>query len=186
MSRELHTLPVLALRETVLFPGVTVPLGVGRKQSVAAVEAAIEADTPRLFAVTQREDGEPIHPSNLYTTGVMVRIAQVNRSAESIQLVVQVEGRAHAVRFTEGDEHLTALVGDMTDILPPSPEDKLLQALEKELRERGLLLATKTGMPEPMVRQALGSIDGVSRAWVWVGPPLSRSGPKFGSCPMML
>src|SRR5438045_8088301 len=71
-------LPLVALRETVIFPEMIVPLQVGRDKSVAAVNAAVEAGS-QIALVTQRlADQEDItEPSELYTVGTLAKIAQV-------------------------------------------------------------------------------------------------------------
>ena len=75
---ERFTLPVLPLRETVVFPGVAVPISAGRPGTLLAVEAALQGDR-RLFAVAQRENRDEVEADNLYTIGTIVRIAQVQR-----------------------------------------------------------------------------------------------------------
>ena len=71
-------LPLVALRETVIFPEMIVPLQVGRDKSVAALNAATAASGP-IALVTQREaEREEIEdPSELYSVGTLAKIAQV-------------------------------------------------------------------------------------------------------------
>ena len=71
-------LPLVALRETVIFPEMIVPLQVGRDKSVAALNAAVASNGP-IALVTQRQaEQEDIgDPSELYTVGTLARIAQV-------------------------------------------------------------------------------------------------------------
>src|SRR3954463_4191069 len=75
---ELRELPLVALRETVIFPEMIVPLQVGRDKSVAAVNAAVEAGS-YIALVTQRlADQEDIpEPAELYTVGTLAKVAQV-------------------------------------------------------------------------------------------------------------
>jgi ATP-dependent Lon protease len=65
MSERLM-LPVLPLRETVVFPGVAVPISAGRPGTLQAIEAALGADR-RVFAVAQRENRDEVEIDNLYT-----------------------------------------------------------------------------------------------------------------------
>src|SRR5947209_16001542 len=71
-------LPLVALRETVIFPEMIVPLQVGRDKSVAALNAAV-AEGGRIALVTQRQaDQEDIaEPGQLYAVGTVAKIAQV-------------------------------------------------------------------------------------------------------------
>src|SRR6478672_7944153 len=101
MMAERQTLPVLPLRGTVIFPGLTVPIAVGRPRTLRAVEAAMKGDG-RVFAVAQREDPEEPAPSQLYTTGVIANIGQVQRGLGGIQLLLQGAGRANALHYRSG------------------------------------------------------------------------------------
>src|SRR6266850_7426326 len=74
-----HKLPVLPLRDMVLFPGVTAPIGAGRPGTLRAIEAALKGEDRMIFAVTQRETGDAVQPENLYTTGTIARIGQLQR-----------------------------------------------------------------------------------------------------------
>ena len=69
-------LPLVALRETVIFPEMIVPLQVGRDKSVAALNAAV-AEGGRIALVTQRQaDQEDItEPAQLYAVGTVAKIA---------------------------------------------------------------------------------------------------------------
>ena len=75
---QIVTLPLVALRETVIFPEMIVPLQVGRDKSVAALNHAVAESSP-IVLVTQREaDREDIlDPAELYEVGTLAKIAQV-------------------------------------------------------------------------------------------------------------
>ena len=72
----MRELPLVALRETVIFPEMIVPLQVGRDKSVQALNKAV-ADSSPIALVTQRQaDREDINdPSELYTVGTLAKIA---------------------------------------------------------------------------------------------------------------
>src|SRR2546422_251682 len=78
MSERL-TLPVLPLRDMVLFPGVTAPIGAGRPATLRAIEAALKHPSRRVFAVAQRENVDAVTPASLYGMGTIARIGQVQR-----------------------------------------------------------------------------------------------------------
>src|SRR5690606_18500813 len=79
-------LPVLPLRETVVFPGTTIPISAGRPGTVEAIQAALETKDRLMFAVCQRENVDEAEPEVLYGTGVVVRIVQVQRARGGLQL----------------------------------------------------------------------------------------------------
>lgn len=73
-------LPMMTLREVVIFPGAITPLFVGREVSVRAIEESISSFKKHIFLVTQKEaDIEKPGPEDLYTVGVVSRILQLMR-----------------------------------------------------------------------------------------------------------
>src|SRR5437588_2422453 len=72
MSERL-TLPVLPLREVVLFPGVSAPIGAGRPATLRAIEADLKSEAHIIFAEAQREQVDTVTPRVLYTTGTIAR-----------------------------------------------------------------------------------------------------------------
>ncbi|HUR91497.1 MAG TPA: endopeptidase La [Gemmatimonadaceae bacterium] len=104
-------MPVLPLRDLVLFPYVVIPLLVGRQASLAAVEAAVNADK-HLFLVAQKS-GEIQEPGadDLYRVGVIARVLQVARVPNGTTKVL-VEGiaRARVKRYGRPGKLLQATV----------------------------------------------------------------------------
>jgi len=151
-------LPVLPLRETVIFPGVAVPISAGRPGTLQAVEAALAGDR-RMLAVAQRENRDEVETDNLYTVGTVVQIAQVQRGPGGVQLLIQGEERALALHFVETeDKGLTAQVREMEDQAPVNPEDPAFIALYRELRARGSEVARRRGVPAEMLEQFLSGV----------------------------
>ena len=157
MSERLM-LPVLPLRETVVFPGVAVPISAGRPGTLQAVEAALQGDR-RIFAVAQRENREEVEIDNLYTVGTIVRIAQVQRGTGGMQLLIHGEERALALNYLQSeDQGLTASVRPMEDHQPLKLEDPAYQALYREVRERATELGKRRGIPQEMLQQFLEGV----------------------------
>src|SRR5687767_8728587 len=104
-------LPVLPLRDLVLFPYVVIPLLVGRQASLAAVEAAVNGDK-HLFLVAQK-NGEIQEPGadDLYRIGVIARVLQVSRVPNGTTKVL-VEGiaRGRVKRFGRPGKKLQATI----------------------------------------------------------------------------
>ncbi|HVE79954.1 MAG TPA: LON peptidase substrate-binding domain-containing protein, partial [Gemmatimonadaceae bacterium] len=91
-------LPVLPLRDVVIYPYVVMPLLVGRAGSLAAVDAALAGDGHLLLVTQKRGDVQDPAASDLYRTGVVARIQQSSRLANGTVKVL-VEGVA-ATRIT--------------------------------------------------------------------------------------
>src|SRR2546429_3973310 len=158
MSERL-TLPVLPLREIVLFPGVSTAIGAGRPTTLRAIEAALKGDSRLIFAVSQRENVDHVTPGVLYTTGTVAKISQIRRGLGGVQLLLHGEKRGVALHYVENQGHIEAVVREVEDLAPLRPDDAAFVALHREARERAAELGQKSGLPEEVVRQVL---EGVS------------------------
>ena len=100
-----ETYPLMPLRDIVLFPGMVAPLVVGRKKSIAALEAAM-ADRSPVFLVTQKDArvDDPDH-RHLYTLGTLASVMQLLRLPDgTIKALVEGKCRALVVGGFEGGE----------------------------------------------------------------------------------
>src|SRR5690348_1654112 len=167
MSNELNstaterlTLPVLPLREVVLFPGVTTPIGAGRPATLRAIETALKAEKRLIFAVSQRENVDRVTPNILYTTGTIARIGQIQRGIAGVQLVLHGEARGTAIHYTDAGGHLEAVVRETPELPPLNPSDPAFVALYREARERAAELGQKSGLPTEVINEVLeGTTD---------------------------
>ena len=158
MSRR-FSLPVLPLRDTVVYPGVAVPISAGRLGTVEAVQEALDGDR-RLFAVAQNQNQDDPDPQILYAVGTIVRIIQTHRVRGGIQLLVQGEARARAVAYVDdGEAMLRATVVPLERENLADPEDQGVKALDAELRERAAELATRRGATAENLNQLIQGVD---------------------------
>src|ERR671928_2126874 len=127
-----QTLPVLPLRGTVIFPGLTVPIAAGRPGTLRAIEAALKADRT-VFAVAQRDNTDEPTPEILYSIGVIARIGQVQRGLGGVQLLLQGEQRATALQYTTTEHFLSAVIVPVEEMGPVDERDPTFIALHKEL-----------------------------------------------------
>ncbi len=157
-----QTLPVLPLRGTVMFPGITAPIAAGRPGTLRAIETALKGDR-LVFAVAQRDNTEEPTPDILFSTGVIARIGQVQRGLGGVQLLLQGEQRATALHYGEQEGHLTAVIVPAEEMMPLDVKDPAFTALHKEARERAAELGEKRGLPEEVVHQVLDSVEDAGR-----------------------
>ncbi|HUF26368.1 MAG TPA: endopeptidase La [Gemmatimonadaceae bacterium] len=150
-------LPVLPLRGTVIFPGLTAPIAAGRPGTLRAIEAALRGDR-LVFAVAQRDNAEEPSPDILYSMGVIARIGQVQRGLGGVQLLLQGEQRATALQYGQTENYLSATVTPVEEMAPASVDDAAYSALHKETRERAAELGERRGLPEEVVHQVLDSV----------------------------
>ncbi|HEY8310557.1 MAG TPA: endopeptidase La [Gemmatimonadaceae bacterium] len=152
-----QTIPVLPLRGTVMFPGLTSPISAGRPGTLRAIESALKADR-LVFAVAQRDNSDEPTADILYSMGVIARIGQIQRGLGGVQLLLQGEQRATALQYTMTEGFLSAVVVPAEEMNPVDEHDAAFEALEKETRERAGELGEKRGLPEEVVHQVLEAV----------------------------
>src|SRR6476469_484426 len=152
-----QTIPVLPLRGTVIFPGLTAPIAAGRPGTLRAIEAALKSDR-LVFAVAQRDNTDEPTPDILYSMGVIARIGQIQRGLGGVQLLLQGEQRATALQYSTSEGYLTAVVMSTEEMTPLNDHDPAFEALHKEIRERAVELGERRGLPEEVVHQVLDSV----------------------------
>jgi ATP-dependent Lon protease len=157
-----QTLPVLPLRGTVIFPGLTQPISAGRPGTLRAIEAALKGDR-LVFAVAQRDNTDEPTPEILYNVGVIARIGQIQRGLGGVQLLLQGEQRATALQYTTVDNYLAAVVTPLDEMKPLNEDDPAFVALYKEIRERAAELGERRGLPEEVVHQVLDAVTDPGR-----------------------
>ena len=152
-----QTIPVLPLRGTVIFPGLTAPIAAGRPGTLRAIESALKGDR-LVFAVAQRDNTDEPSADILYSMGVIARIGQIQRGLGGVQLLLQGEQRATALQYTTTDGFLSAIIVPTEEMNPVDPDDPAFTALQKETRERAAELGERRGLPEEVVHQVLDAV----------------------------
>jgi ATP-dependent Lon protease len=158
MSESL-TLPVLPLRDTVMFPGVTTPIGAGRSATKRAIETAVSTNEKLVFAVSQRHNIAQVTPEVLHTIGTVARVGQLQRVRGGYQLLLTGEYRGIAMRISEADRYLEAVVREADEMMPTDLRDPAYLALQRELRERAAEVGEKAGLPQEVIRQVLAGVE---------------------------
>ena len=104
--------PVLAIRNTVIFPVLAFPINVGRSQSVRAVEEALATPEKLLGIVAQRDPKtENPDPTDLYQVGTVVKILKmVKVPGNKLNVIIQGLARAQVDEWTQTDGFLKARV----------------------------------------------------------------------------
>jgi ATP-dependent Lon protease len=114
-------LPILPLRNTVVFPYGISPLTVGRPMSLAAAEAALANEEKLLGVVAQRQDDESEpSPEILFQVGTLVVISRMMRAPgpeEVLHLIVQGQERFRILEFTQTKPFLKAKVEVLPELI---------------------------------------------------------------------
>jgi ATP-dependent Lon protease len=155
-EEKIRTLPLLALKNSVLFPGLLMPLGVGRKASVAAVESALATEDKEVIVVAQKDPSvETPGADDLFTIGTRAVIRKAGHTRpDHIDLFVQGLERVVIVKVEENG-YLKARVRPL-----PLPDDssRELEALSLSVVE----MASKyvnlmQGQPAQEIAQAFAA-----------------------------
>src|SRR5688572_29718872 len=122
-----RTLPILPLRDIVVFPHRIVPLFVGRDKSVAALEAAMAADK-ELFLVAQFDPAEDDPDRDaLYELGVIATAMQLLKLPDgTVRVLVEGVRRAKLVNLIERDGYVAAEVETIEEEQSEGPEAQAL------------------------------------------------------------
>jgi len=161
-------LPILPLRNTVIFPSGISPLTVGRPLSLAAAEAALATEEKLLGVVAQKTDGDgDPTASNLYQVGTMVVINRMMRSPgseDTLHLIVQGQERFRIIGFIEQGPYFKARV----ELLPEptreqTPEVEALQRNINVMVQKALTLLPN--VPPEIRSIILGAEDSVRLAY---------------------
>jgi len=128
------TLPVLPIKRTVLFPGILMPVTVGRERSVAAVNAALKTEEKMVLVVAQRDPAtENPGLEDLYTIGTKAIVKQVAHSEDgTIHALVQGIER---VALLKAEQSLPFLLVQARRLELPADHDREVQALQRAIQE---------------------------------------------------
>src|SRR5262249_5914499 len=125
---------LLPLRNSVLFPGSIIPIDVGRKKSLALIEAALDGDPPVIGLVTQRDkEVEDPGPGDLYAVGCASRIFKVIKLRKD-NLSVILQGLAR-IRVLRVDQQEPFMIGQIQVVRDPVVMGDVLQASMRDLKE---------------------------------------------------
>jgi len=134
-KENMRALPLLALKNSVLFPGLMMPLSVGRPSSLSAVEAAVATEDKEIIVVAQRDASEDAPgASSLFTIGTRASIKKIARpKSDQVDVLVLGLERCVIVKIDENG-HMTARYRPL-----PAPDDssRETEALTLSIVEMG-------------------------------------------------
>ncbi len=130
-------LPVLPLRDVVVFPHMAVPLFVGRERSVAALEAAFDRPAKDILVIAQvnARTNDPAAP-DMFDVGCVATVGQILRLPDgTVKVLVEGRRRARIVRFVDQSPYLSAEVEILEASEETVPESDDLESLRVEARQ---------------------------------------------------
>src|SRR3989338_2156127 len=135
----LNTLPVLPLRDVVVYPHMVIPLFVGRRKSIRAIEAAM-ADSKQIFLSAQREASkDDPDTKDLYEVGTVATILQLLKLPDNtVKVLVEGNHRGHIKSFISIDPYLLAdmeVLSDEGDTTDEREAEILIRSLLTEFEQ---------------------------------------------------
>jgi ATP-dependent Lon protease len=133
-----QNLPILPLRNTVLFPGVVIPITVGRDKSIKLIKDAYKGDkTIGVVAQIDKTVEEP-GAEDLYRVGTMARIIRMFRMPDgNTTVIIQGKKRFHLEELTETDPYFRALIKSMEEAKPAAGDEEF-EALVGTIKDLAL------------------------------------------------
>ncbi|WP_243368400.1 endopeptidase La [Fundidesulfovibrio soli] len=152
-------LPVLPVRDIVVFNYMILPLFVGREKSVAAVDAALNSNRYILILTQKDEKVDEPKPEDLYETGTVGMIMRMLKMPDGrLKVLVQGLTRAKVHRFVKTEPHLEALVTVLEE--PEHPEVGVgEEALMRAAREQSEKILSLRGISATDIMSVLNSVN---------------------------
>jgi ATP-dependent Lon protease len=147
-------LPVLPLRDVVIFPGMITPLLVGRPKSLASLDEAMKNDRIMLVVTQRQMNVDEPSPGDLYELGAVVKILQVMRLVEgTMRILVEGVARGRITKFHRTRKFFRANV----DVIPPEevPTQKLEAMVRNVSSQFSEYIQLNKRIPDEVLRSVL-------------------------------
>ena len=131
-------LPILPVRNTVLFPGVVIPITVGRDKSINLIKDAYKGDKIIGVFAQRDQDVEEPEPNNIYDTGTVARIIKMLKMPDgSSTIIIQGTRRVKVLEYIQTEPYLKAKV-EAFGVEETKPKDKRFKALVASIKDLAL------------------------------------------------
>ncbi|MBB5142377.1 endopeptidase La [Desulfovibrio intestinalis] len=156
------TLPVLPVRDVVIFNYMILPLFIGREKSVQAVDAALKNGRHLLVCAQKEEGTEDPGPDDLYQVGTVVQVMRMLKMPDSrVKILVQGVSRARVRSFSQVEPFLEAQIETLQETTPKI--DPTVEALLRSVREQSEKVLSLRGLSSPDVLAVLQGVDDPGR-----------------------
>jgi ATP-dependent Lon protease len=157
-ENELRDVAILPVRGIVIFPGMVVPLTIGRASALKLIDSELP-ENKHIGLFTQKDEAnERPGPADLYTVGVMAQVLKLIRQPDgSAVLIIQAQHRIRAEKFLQVEPYLRATVSPVPTIR--TPDDKALAAAFNNLKEAATKLLDLSPEIPDQARAVLANVD---------------------------
>ena len=155
------TLPLLPLRDVVVFPHMVIPLFVGRPKSIKALEAAMESGR-QIMLVAQKAAGKDEPKSDdMFEVGCVSSILQMLKLPDgTVKVLVEGIQRATTTRITDGEDHF---FGDVVPVAPGVETTPEVEALRRAVTQQFDQYVKLNKKIPPEILTSIGGIDDPGR-----------------------
>jgi ATP-dependent Lon protease len=154
-------LPLLPLRDVVVFPHMVIPLFVGRPRSIRALEAAMEAGKSIMLAAQKSAGKDDPTPDDVYEIGCVATILQMLKLPDgTVKVLVEGAQRARITEIQDTDTHFTSVLVPIAPDLAVSAETEALRRAIVGQFEQYVKLNKKI---PPEILTSLAGIDDAGR-----------------------
>ena len=155
-------LPILPLRDVVVFPHMVIPLFVGREKSVRALDAAMEGDKQILLVAQRSPDVDEPVPGDLYSIGTIASVLQLLKLPDgTIKVLVEGAARAEVVAWSERDGLLNARARALDPVVTRT--DREIDVIQRSLVSLFEQLVKLSRKIPPELMATLAGLDDPSR-----------------------
>ena len=160
MSKKNLNIPLLPLRDVVIFPSVVTPLFVGREKSITALQSAMAGDKQIMLVAQKSAQQDDPKLGDLYPIGTLSTILQLIKLPDgTLKVLVEGNQRASIESLEASDEYMSVQVSTIDDETETKELDHFLPSLKKQFQEYVKL--TRKATPE--VLNTVNAIDSLSR-----------------------
>ena len=158
-SADVEILPLLPLRDILVFPAMKVPLFVGREKSIAALDQAMKLDRKIILAAQKKAKTNDPTPGDIYTIATLATIDQLFRLPDgTVKVRVVGEERVELAEYLDNDHYFQVRFQTLED--DPVDVDAELQTLLKTLRSAfSDYVKLNKRIPSDMVEEIAGLDD---------------------------
>jgi len=127
VDEQISVIPVLPLRDVVVYPHMVIPLFVGRDKSIKALESAMEADKQIMLVAQKSAAQDDPQPDDMYRIGTVSTILQLLKLPDgTVKVLVEGGERARLLHFMASDEFFKAQVSAIKSTDPAEREAEVL------------------------------------------------------------
>ncbi|MDH3609149.1 MAG: endopeptidase La, partial [Gammaproteobacteria bacterium] len=141
------TLPIIPLRNSILYPYLTIPMSVGRSDSIAAVDAALASEDKLISIFTQKDSTvETPKVEDLYKIGCVGIIKRMHRHENMIHMMVKGVQRVEIIKTIQSSPYISLQLRYLPDPDDTGPEVEALQRTMLELAREIALSSFQVGI----------------------------------------